>query len=105
MIFRDYAQGAYRMRGIGAGQTIHLYIIPEVKKIIQSVIPHPSGSMVVDACAWLQINGIKQEKMQFMQLCTQNTATIGRKEALAILLKKSASEMKNGTSRAFPSAT
>ena len=35
MIFRDYAQGAYRMRGIGAGQTIHLYIIPEVKKIIR----------------------------------------------------------------------
>ena len=25
-----YAQGAYRMRGIGKGQTIHLYIIPEV---------------------------------------------------------------------------
>jgi hypothetical protein len=33
MTFRDYAQGAYRMRGIGKGQTIALYIIPEVKKV------------------------------------------------------------------------
>ena len=30
MTFRDYAQGAFRMRGIGAGQKIHLCIIPEV---------------------------------------------------------------------------
>jgi hypothetical protein len=29
--WRDYAQGAYRMRGIGKGQTIALYIIPEVR--------------------------------------------------------------------------
>ena len=89
MIFRDYAQGAYRMRGIGAGQTIHLYIIPEVKKIIRNIVPRSSGSMVVDACAWLQINGIKQEKMQFMQLCTQNTATVGRKHAMLNLMQAS----------------
>ena len=24
MTFRDYSQGAYRMRGIGKGQTIHI---------------------------------------------------------------------------------
>ena len=95
MIFRDYAQGAYRMRGIGAGQTIHLYIIPEVKKIIQNIVPRTSGSMVVDACAWLQINGIKQEKMQFMQLCTQNTATVGRKHAMLNLMQASLEELKN----------
>ena len=29
MVFRDYAQGAFRMRGIGKGQKIHLYLIPE----------------------------------------------------------------------------
>ena len=97
MIFRDYAQGAYRMRGIGVGQTIHLYIIPEVKKIIRQTIPQASGSMVVDACAWLQINGIKQEKMQFMQLCTQNTATVGRKEALGQLIKLSLKDLETKT--------
>eukprot|EP00463_Aulacantha_scolymantha_P003669 TRINITY_DN4548_c0_g1_i1.p4 TRINITY_DN4548_c0_g1~~TRINITY_DN4548_c0_g1_i1.p4 ORF type:complete len:51 (+),score=9.61 TRINITY_DN4548_c0_g1_i1:646-798(+) len=31
MNFRDYAQGAFRMRGIGKGQTLELFIIPEVK--------------------------------------------------------------------------
>ncbi len=32
--FRDYAQGAFRMRGIGRGQTIHLFVIPEVDRLI-----------------------------------------------------------------------
>ena len=36
--FRDYSQGAYRMRGIGVGQTIRLYIIPEVLKLIKKEV-------------------------------------------------------------------
>eukprot|EP00756_Hemistasia_phaeocysticola_P010307 Hpha_TRINITY_DN15008_c2_g11::TRINITY_DN15008_c2_g11_i1::g.123864::m.123864 len=35
MVFRDFAQGAYRMRGIGAGQTVHLLIIPEVYELVE----------------------------------------------------------------------
>jgi Protein of unknown function (DUF3638)/Protein of unknown function (DUF3645) len=35
MTFRDYAQGAFRMRGIGKGQTIELFIIPEVLRLIE----------------------------------------------------------------------
>ena len=38
MSFRDYAQGAYRMRGIGKGQTIILFIIPEVMKLIKDKV-------------------------------------------------------------------
>lgn len=34
MTFRDYAQGAFRMRGIGKGQTIELFVIPEVKRLV-----------------------------------------------------------------------
>ena len=34
MSFRDYAQGTYRMRGIGSGQTIHSYVIPEVEHLV-----------------------------------------------------------------------
>ena len=30
MTFRDYAQGAFRMRGIISGQSIHILLIPEV---------------------------------------------------------------------------
>jgi len=35
MTFRDYAQGAFRMRGIGKGQTIEIFIIPEVMRLLQ----------------------------------------------------------------------
>ena len=38
MTFRDYAQGAFRMRGIGKGQTIELFIIPEVLRLINDHI-------------------------------------------------------------------
>jgi hypothetical protein len=49
MVFRDYVQGAYRMRGIGAGQKIHIYIIPEVQKLIErelksAIIRPPKGA-------------------------------------------------------------
>lgn len=38
MNFRDYAQGAFRMRGIGKGQKIKLIIIPEVAKLIRTQV-------------------------------------------------------------------
>ena len=33
MVFRDYVQGAYRMRGIGTGQKIRVFVIPEERKL------------------------------------------------------------------------
>jgi hypothetical protein len=36
MVFRDYAQGAFRMRGIGKGQTIRTLIIPEVTRLMEN---------------------------------------------------------------------
>jgi len=34
MVFRDYVQGAYRMRGIGQGQKVHVFVIPEVRELM-----------------------------------------------------------------------
>ena len=34
MTFRDYAQGAYRMRGIATGQHINVFLVPEVKELM-----------------------------------------------------------------------
>ncbi|CAN0310344.1 unnamed protein product, partial [Ectocarpus sp. 12 AP-2014] len=34
MTFRDYAQGAFRMRGIGKGQKVQVLVIPEVQRLI-----------------------------------------------------------------------
>jgi hypothetical protein len=38
MTFRDYAQGAYRMRGLESGQSIVLWIIPEVAQLIKDEV-------------------------------------------------------------------
>ena len=43
MTFRDYAQGAFRMRGIGAGQRIELIAIPEVQRLIQDAVGTAAG--------------------------------------------------------------
>ena len=89
MIFRDYAQGAFRMRGIGKGQTIHLYIVPEIKKLIQKALPTVTGHIEDDVAAWLQLSGMKMEKLQFLQLCSQSMQTIWRKVALNNLISSS----------------
>lgn len=73
MVFRDYVQGAYRMRGIGAGQRIHVYIIPEVKELIgrelkNAVIPVASGNtdnVLECVVAWLVINSLRSEQTQW----------------------------------------
>ena len=44
MTFRDYVQGAYRMREIGSGQKIQVYIIPEVADLIAREIKAASDS-------------------------------------------------------------
>ncbi len=95
MTFRDYSQGAFRMRQIGTGQTIHLYIIPEVLKLICSAdIGAPlneskSGnqpSMIAQVAGWLMLNSMRSEQLQFMQLCIQNMSNIYRKSAFSQLL-------------------
>ncbi len=35
MVFRDFVQGAYRMRGIGAGQRVRVFVIPEVRQLMR----------------------------------------------------------------------
>ena len=35
MVFRDLAQGAFRMRGIARGQTVRVLLIPEVEDLIR----------------------------------------------------------------------
>jgi hypothetical protein len=115
MVFRDIAQGAYRMRGINKGQTIHIMVIPEVKDLIkrelskarritspEAAFAHwelaastSSGgqvsktsmrSVLCDVNAWLVINSMRSERVQFNQLCLQNVANVYRKGAFASLL-------------------
>ena len=125
MTFRDYAQGAFRMRGIGKGQTIELFVIPEVMRLIEeqmvrckpqvqdsfapksqansiygadllSMPNAPSqavssfmgvsgNQLLVDVSAWLTVNGMKSENMQFRMLCQQSIDNVTRKRAYQTL--------------------
>jgi hypothetical protein len=129
MTFRDYAQGAFRMRGIGKGQTIELFIIPEVMLLIEtqyrrgsggaipvpqqspqafqqdplgsdllslaSPLPQPYGpsigmhgsnkQLLINVAAWLTVNGMKSENMQFRMLCHQSIENVSRKRTFGLL--------------------
>eukprot|EP01047_Picozoa_sp_COSAG01_P047579 COSAG01_NODE_4559_length_4922_cov_3.073813_1_plen_1390_part_10 len=105
MVFRDYVQGAFRMRGIGRGQRITVFLIPEIRQLMarqlsdeqlgkngaataavarasaQSTHEHTLRQIV----AWLTINSMESEKVQWQMLCIQNTANIYRKNAFICL--------------------
>jgi hypothetical protein len=136
MTFRDYAQGAFRMRGIGKGQTIELFVIPEVMRLVTDQFkrvqaglakasqqqqpppapkPNPNSygsdllsladplsaptaftptnagpanqgrQLLINVAAWLTINGMKSENMQFRMLCHQSIDNVSRKKAYKML--------------------
>jgi len=103
-ISRDLAQGAFRMRGIGAGQSVTLLIIPEVRELMRRQLSkagiHEDGqgapgagaaaqsqaALLSSVSAWLVINSMASERVQFDQLCGQNLANIWRHNAWKQLL-------------------
>lgn len=62
--FRDYSQACWRMRGIGRGQEIHLYLIAEVLKLVRRVAR--SGCLERDVVAWLIVNSVRSERLQYV---------------------------------------
>jgi len=92
MVFRDFAQGAYRMRGIGAGQCIHVLVIPEVSELISKAVRIASEKVkifnqfkddkkkgkLVDIAAWLLTNSMRMlwfESFTFFFFSLSNTHT------------------------------
>jgi hypothetical protein len=95
MVFRDYVQGAYRMRGIGNGQRICVFIIPEVKELMARELKDctfsttSSGHTLEDVVAWLVINSLRSEQTQWTMLCIQNIGNLYRKNAFSCLHENS----------------
>eukprot|EP00808_Paulinella_micropora_P020702 g53334.t1 len=107
MSWRDYAQGAYRMRGIGHGQSVEILLVPEVVQLIRSSfpslsIPHfacdPSSPGSAPApprtreflqlvAGWLTGNGFHAQRLQQSMLCLQDLRNIWRKQAFRYLLR------------------
>lgn len=118
-------QGAYRMRGINKGQTVHMLVIPEVRDLIlrelrrgraykteeeaaissshwgqlqvgaESQVPQAAllageevRKVLCDISAWLVVNSMRSERVQFNQLCIQNVSNVYRKSAYSVLLKE-----------------
>jgi len=97
MVFRDYAQGAFRMRGIGKGQTIKLLVIPEIRDRIRTQVSIGSGKkradyslnselFLKDVMSWLVINSMKVDGIQFNLLCEQSAGNIWRKRSFKKML-------------------
>jgi ankyrin repeat protein/thiol-disulfide isomerase/thioredoxin len=96
MVLRDLAQGAYRMRGIGKGQTVDFFLIPEVLRLVddcKTETEQASGNgeqvsaQLKSVLMWLLDNSLRTERTQFSQLQMQNCANVFRKVAFAELLK------------------
>ena len=106
MVFRDYAQGAFRMRGIGKGQTICLLIVPEIEERIRSQVSIGAGvgisvsapnatpsdltigeykQKLKDILSWLVINSMRVDGIQFSLLCEQSVSNIWRKRIFMAL--------------------
>ena len=150
MVFRDYVQGAYRMRGIGKGQKIHCLIIPEVAQLMAreakaahrrssglgsgvKLLKHTGDATggdddathfhVDDAAgalkdgvneafdivrqskkdpsavlrqivAWLVVNSMRSEQIQWSMLCIQNVGNVFRKTAFEVMLRAGANVAK-----------
>ena len=81
------------MRGIGSGQRICVFIIPEVKQLIErelktAIIPNARGAkdhVLEDIVAWLIINSLRSEQTQWVMLCLQNISNLYRKNAFRLL--------------------
>ena len=96
MTFRDYAQGAYRMRGIGKGQSVEVLIIPEITKSIKNSMVSCGQSALesialkeglCQVLAWLCLNQMRSERIQFHLLCEQNISNLWRKRTFNNMLK------------------
>lgn len=71
MTLRHYSQGAYRMRGIGQGQRVSVFVPPEIQNLVATAlgsdatrVPTPS-----DVVAWLLTTTASSEGVQFVQHC------------------------------------
>ncbi|CAK0882399.1 unnamed protein product [Prorocentrum cordatum] len=106
MVFRDYAQGAFRMRGIGKGQKIHVLVIPEIQKLIHEslTLANPrskrppadavdEAQRVRDISAWLMINTAFGDILQFSALQLKDLMNIWRLHAFRNLMGEGDAEI------------
>lgn len=75
------------MRGIAAGQTLHLILIEEVQHLIKKAVGE-GKSPQADTVAWLLLNEMRTATMQATKLSEQSLLTVYRRHALERILKR-----------------
>ena len=68
------------------GQTIEVYLIPEVINRINEDLVNPTGDYLFDVPAWLLLNSMRMEGLQFVQLSLQELHNVWRKRAMGALI-------------------
>ena len=98
MTLRDFAQGCWRMRGLGKGQSVHVLLVPAVTKLIREVSTSDDASPVqglhVELLAWLTANSMHSERLQYAQLQKQLLADVWRGVNFGRLIASSAAEVR-----------
>ena len=82
--FRDYAQAAYRMRGLGdvGQQKISLLVAPQIEFMINKSSPVAGvESIACKVLGWTILNSLAAEVGQYMLLCQQNVENLWRSSA------------------------
>ncbi|GBE62026.1 EF hand family protein [Babesia ovata] len=86
MTLRDYSQGAWRMRGIGKGQTLHLIIPREVETLIATDQKN-ERSKIKQCVQWLIVRGITSEMRFSRVLLEQSVQNVVRKKSFQKLIQ------------------
>lgn len=96
MTLRDYAQGAWRMRGLGRGQTLTAMVVPEVRKLIETRTGRDAGQPDrARILSFLVQNSCASEALQSVALVEQNLAYVWRRVALQDLMQSNAVSVEN----------
>ena len=102
MTLRDFAQGAWRMRQLGQGQTLRVIVNGEVLNLIKELRIPPSeaeaagadpvglDALRTRAVAWMLANQMKSEELQNIALSQQSLRNVWRRRAFRDLLLSSA---------------
>ena len=78
------------MRGLGQGQTLHIFVVGEMEKLLSEALgSRPSSEkFAAHVVAFLVTNSCRLEQMQDGQLQVQNLGTCWRRRALAQILER-----------------
>ena len=101
MNFRDYAQGAYRMRGIATGQRINVLVVPEIEKVMHRELDALGSEgnaefermgadkrLLEGVACWLISNSLETECKACNFLMQQDLASLYRRHSLKFLLHR-----------------